>query len=253
MNETTIYRPNHGLAHTYRVMLGIELVIQYFAHYALDPEFRMFCQQLSPKDIEWLRVAAAFSVSGRESEASAKNSLELAESYRQKSAEYFSQYVNKNSFFNDKDMRERITSIVRFMGNPYYENQLNDHPDKKERTLRNFYFRILTIAHKLDLVRCYAPSQYMEAMKVCGEWSVNSDAQSKAYKEMIQYFIDLNKAHGDTVFCDLDVHGQFAPEFQSYKPIFAEVSLSMKRAREVAETVAKPRILFQPMSIENRV
>ncbi len=71
INGKTIYRPNHGLAHTYRVMNYIPIIVNYFAHHGKDEEFRLFCQKMTKRQQEWLMVAAAFSVTGRQNEKSA--------------------------------------------------------------------------------------------------------------------------------------------------------------------------------------
>jgi hypothetical protein len=239
VNGETIYRPNHGLAHTYRVMLGVEIVIQYFSEYAADPAFKTFCENLSFEDIERLRIAAAFSISGRESEIAAIEDLKRYDRYRAKSSEHFINYADKSSLFNDFNKKEQLYSVVRYMGNPYYEDtykELNQHPSKKQRTLREFYNRILTVAHKLDLVRCYSPDQFERSMKNCVDLSAPSEAQNQAYQEMTRYFTELNKAHGDNI-CN-------------YQPVFADVSLSLKRTKEVAETVRKPR-LVQTCHVKN--
>ncbi|MFA6038283.1 MAG: SidE phosphodiesterase domain-containing protein [Legionellales bacterium] len=236
----TIQRPNHGLAHTARVMDGIELVTHYFARHASCPEFKAFCLGLSAKELQWLRIAATFSVTGRESEASSRDPVTkaLAMRYRQASADNFLEFANKSSLLNDENMQADMHDIILYMGNPAYENELNKQSCPHQKKKRDFYFRILTIAHKLDLVRCYTKSQYDEAMKLCIDLSHPSEQQDKAYQEMVEYFIALNKAHGDCI-----MYG----EHSDYQSTFAKVSLSIKQLKEETQTVPKPKILFEPL------
>lgn len=257
IGDKNIYRPNHNLPHVFRVQNAIELVLHYFSRYALEDEFKEFCQECSLEEIEWLRVAAVFSVTGRESEINAGSDLERYDRYRASSADHFMDFVNKTKNMQLPEvahMAERVKHVVRYMGNPGYEKQpdgalgINNHPEASERQRRNFYYRVLSIAHKLDLPRCYTVSQYEASMKLCRDLSLVSDSQKNDYLEMIRYNIDLIKAHGGCLSCELTIQGEFVDTHIPYQAIYAESSTSLKRIYEISQTITKPEIL-NPISM----
>jgi hypothetical protein len=250
LNGKKIVRPNHGKAHTYRMMLMIELVLQYFAHYAVDERFKEFCQVIEDDDIEWLRVASAFSITGRESEISAMSDLQKYDKYREKCREHFLSFVKAKASHMTASMKERMAHVIRYMGNPHYEAKenapgINEHANPNELKMRNYIHRILTIAHKLDLVRCYNAEEYSRAMQFCHDLSMKSEAQEIALAQLIRYIVELNKAHGNKLDCDIGLDGKLFTVNLPYKDIFSEVSLSMKRLFEVTQTVKRPLITQQ--------
>ncbi len=246
IDDQVVVRPNHGSPHTYRVMLLIELVIQYFAQHAKDPKFKAFCENLGDAEMEWLRVAAAFSVTGRESEIAATANPNKYDSYRAASATHFMNFVEKNAK-DEKTMMKRMHHIVRYMGNPCYEASgksaaINNHPNPQEREIRNFTHRILTIAHNIDLVRCYKSADYENSMKLCWDLSEPSEGQRSALNEIIRYDIALNKAHGNYLKCDIDAVGNLRDVQLDYRENFVRANRSLKELFELTETVSRPRL-----------
>ncbi|MCS5711346.1 SidE phosphodiesterase domain-containing protein [Candidatus Berkiella aquae] len=238
-----IARPNHNSTHTYRVMLCIEQITNYFSHYAADEEFKDFCQSLNDTEIEWLRVAAAFSITGRESEISAGENLTKYDEFRAASCQHFMEFVSKSKPNIDSRQLERVSEVVRYMGNPHYEDKINLHPNEHERKIRNYYHRLLSIAHKIDLPRCYSANQYHNAMKICRELSQPGEAQQTMLNEIIRYNIELIKAHGGRLSCDIKADGTMVDVSTSYREIYGEASSSLKRLFELTQTVTKPQIM----------
>ena len=76
-------------------MVYVDIVIDYFASHAKDEAFRLFCQNLQPTDKEWLRVAAAYSITGRESEIAAIDDLKRYNNYRESCKEHLEQFLKK--------------------------------------------------------------------------------------------------------------------------------------------------------------
>lgn len=242
INGQLIARPNHGLAHTYRVMNLIECVIDYFSEYANDLDFREFCLNIKDVDIEWLRVAAAFSVVGRQSEINSKEEPKRYEQYRQASAESFIYYIKGRKRNINEVILERVAHVIRYMGNPHYE-EINTSNSEIERNYRNYYHRILTIAHKLDLPRCYFSDDFNRAIQLCRDLSVKSDAQHNKLSRIIRYNIELIKAHGDALRSDISPNGEMFDVSREYQAIFAEASLSFKRLIELTQTVSHPKYI----------
>ncbi|MDX2346266.1 MAG: SidE phosphodiesterase domain-containing protein [Legionella sp.] len=240
--DDTIARPNHGLAHTYRVMSYITEVKNYFAHHAADKAFKLFCLALSEERLERLRVAAAFLVTGRESEASASTQLEIYLSHKKASASYFNEFLaqfleeHKPSILTATEEVTRIVSLIEQLGSPDYEGNHQDDLDVV------YMHRILNVAHKLDLARCYTLEKYRHHVYgYCDSLSEPSDAQLFALRRMIRYSIDLIKAHGDHLFTDMDETGELISSNKYYytKP-FETVSRSLLRLFDVSGTVSEP-------------
>lgn len=240
LNGKTIHRPNHNMPHVYRVMELITVVCHYFSFHAKDGGFLEFCNKISSEEIEWLRVAAAFSVTGRESEVGARDNLIRYEQYREASARNFTAFIDETNA-NNHMLKERLIQVVRYMGNPDYDKKLNSHCDDQERQTRNYFYYLLTIAHNLDLARCYPKEAYINALKLCQDLSVRNDKQQKTFNKMIRYNIELIKAHGGALNCDInhldelvDVHVDYHEKY------FPEASLSMKRLFELSQMVPRP-------------
>ncbi len=247
-----IYRPNHNVTHTYRVMTAIEMVIQYFSHFAEDGGFKQFCQTISAEEIEWLRVAAAFSISGRECEVNAGDNLDLYNSYREASQHHFDEFIAKTAPKGSEERQQRMSHVVRYMGNPHYlfskdPKKINDLDDIHELDQRNYYYSILSIAHKLDLPRCYPREKFHNSMALCRELSETSTAQQRAYESMIRYQIEHIKAHGGKLECDMDAAGKLSNTMTSYENKYAEASLSINALFTMTETVTRPIFAHNPV------
>lgn len=242
-----IERPNHGLAHVYRGMLYVDVVIDYFAHHAKDHGFKLFCQNLQPTERAWLRVAAAYRSAGRESEIAAQENFERYTRYRQSSEAYMAAFLEKYPpSSQDEAMRDRMLNIVRWMGNPAYEQpfdgraSINTHPNSEERSVRTFFHRILTISHQLDLPRCYTFKQMNRVMEWCRSLSKDSLEQEVAYSRMVKYAIDLMRAHGSSLMAQLALNGEWEGYDQPYCSPFQKVSSSLRELYEFTDTVPRP-------------
>jgi hypothetical protein len=240
-----IVRPNHNVTHTYRVMMGIDLVIDYFSEFAEDKMFKAFCHSLLKGNIEWLRICAAFSITGRESEIAATENLALYDTYREASARHLEEFASQSIMGVPQLLVDRIVHVLRYMGNPNYECEvtqpvINDISDESERMKRNFCHRILTIAHKLDLSRCYSPDEYRKSMKPCLDLSVKTEAQKNKLNEIMSYMMQVTKAHGGRLSCDMQPDGTLVDVNTSYESIYAESSTSLKRLFELTALVPRP-------------
>lgn len=249
VNNKVIYRPNHGLAHTLRVMQLIPIVIDYFAHHANDEAFRLFCRHVTSREQNWLMVAGAFSITGRENEAAAIENLKRYDEFRAASAQHFADFIKANPpKIEDVEMEERMRHIVRYMGNPAYENAtnsepaINQHQDEIERMHRNFIHRILTIAHKLDLPRCYTPDKVKAAMASCVNLSTQNPQQQQDFLQMQLYAIHLIKAHGNALHTDMNDSNELIECHVDYKPPFERASTNLRDAQALIDSVPRPKL-----------
>jgi hypothetical protein len=241
INERRIERPNHGLAHTYDVIVYLDIFIDHFASFAKENGFREFCCNIPYSEKEWLGVAGAFSVSGRESEIAAIDNLKRYDEFREASAGHFDAFLSLYPpAVKDDAMRERVRHVLRYMGNPAYEQSINTHPDPEERMHRNYLHRLLTLAHKLDLVRCYNPHEFKRAMHSVQQLSIDSPQQVSAYNQIIEYAIKLCKAHGNMLATDINKNNELIPVNINYHTPFAEVSLSVLSLLTISDGVKMP-------------
>ncbi|EKD73432.1 MAG: hypothetical protein ACD_45C00320G0001, partial [uncultured bacterium] len=239
-----VFRPNHGLAHTYRVMTYIPLIISYFAKHAGDEAFKAFCQNITPAEIEWLKVAAAYSITGRNNEESAKENLPGYNSMKERCSnhlrDFFKQFPPDPP---DATMQARMEHVVRYMGNPEYEKPpINNHENEEERNHQNFLHRILNMAHKLDLPRCYTVSELEQAMHPCHALVRESEEQQLDYQAMVRYAIDVLKAHGNVLRIDWQ-GDKMVDAHLPYRPPFGKVSTQVQDVMQVTATV--PRLHFK--------
>lgn len=125
-----IQRPNHGLAHTLRVAALIPIVSQFLK------------MDLSQEEIKLLQIASLFSITGRENDCGFADNPALYKTFRTKSASQFLVYAKLINL--DDEICDKYYNLVLHMGE---QDQLSDN------------FKILILAHKLDLIRCYDDEQ----------------------------------------------------------------------------------------------
>lgn len=255
INGRDVHRPNHGLAHTFRVQVMIDPVIDYFAHFGKDEAFQAFCQNLTEAEREWLRVAAVFSISGRESEIAFPEDPEAYDDFREASMNQMKAYLKvaksdapKVEGLTFAQMQTRMAHVVRYMGNPGYEVSFKGRPpintvkNAIERQQRSFFHRILTVAHKLDLPRCYTPSQFDLAMQPCRDWVVASKEQGDALNRLFRYVIEMMKAQGNRLTTDINTKGELIHHSQPYNVPFDAVSHSIKKLQLITDAVTRPAL-----------
>lgn len=189
LNNMIIHRPNHNVAHTYRVILYIDVVLRYFACYADSEGFRIFCQDITHQEKEWLRVAAAFSVTGRESEIGHNEDIKKYRDYRVASQNNFNLFIQTTKNQQCLNLNKVMQDVILKMGDPQFSNE------------ENYYYHVLSVAHQLDLARCYTKDRYLEQMQFCLNLSKESDKQNLAFGGLIKYAQQLIYAHGSKLCC----------------------------------------------------
>ena len=244
-----VARPNHGLAHAFRVCHLIDPVIQYLRCFAQESELSHFCRQLSESDWMLLKIAAIFSVSGRESEVSFQDDLAKYEHYRRRSSTLFLEYVKtfpeciaKSLQVGRVPLLAGFAEVIRFMSNPFYSTTLNtaQGPDRQIRNALNW---ILSLAHKLDLARCYSASEYQKAIEFYhhGPFIQESPEQAAAFQSLERYVQTLILAHGDRLMCQTE-GDQLIDSTLSYQPMFADYSSNPALLEREASFIPRPNI-----------
>lgn len=249
VNGKVTNRPNHALAHTYRVMTYVPVVVNYFARHAQDEAFRLFCIYMPDNELQWLMAAAAFRVTGRESEIAAAQNPMRYEQFKKASQAHFIAFLQVHiPPQTDEGMQERMAHLIRYLGNPAYEQPIhnqpavNQHQNTTEQAHRNFLYRILTVAHALDLARCYTPEQVEKALSFCTSLTRSSSQQALDFQAMERFAIELIKAHGDSLCTDITCDGMLVPCNRTYQSPFERVSHSMRELQFISATVTCPQL-----------
>ena len=210
LSQGIIYRPNHGFPHTSRVCSYIENVIDYYRNFAKDPDFRLFCENITDEQLFDIATAMLFSVTGRESELSFRRNPEAYNNYREASARHFMSFAE--NIYSREDA-EKYRELIRYMGNPKYTTDINDN------VKNNYIFHIMNMAHKLDLMRCYDKSKYEQSIAAVNDGIVVSSKEQKlALIELFKIVTQRILATGDRLLfsCsedELEANGvSYSPE-----------------------------------------
>ncbi len=239
LNGRRIERPNHGFAHTYRVMRYIDIVLNYYAHHAADVAFQSFCRNITPHQRECLTVAAAFSVTGRESEIAAVEDLKRYAEYRQACAIHLAEFLKLHPATSENSaIHAQLIHMVHYMGNSEFET-LKMEGDQTVPDHCIYFHRILNTAHKLDLPRCYGAEKFNHVMAYCRELSALSSESTDRYIEMIRYACDLIAAHGNAYHTTISDADELIDHYKPYATPFEKVSTNFRQLCEVTDSVKK--------------
>lgn len=159
-----INRHNHALAHHVRVVSYVDSVIDYFKTMAMEPVFREFCDQLTHEDINTIKILLAFSKTGRESEIGFFDAPERYQEFQEASVTHLIAFMRTSASYSDEEI-ELYADILRYMGNPEYA-AMPSALSEADRSKQVFINHIITLAHKLDLPRCYGKSQYKKSLQM---------------------------------------------------------------------------------------
>ena len=137
------------------------------------------------------------------------------------------------------------------MGNPNYENSnpdkcINNHPILKERAIRNFMHRILASAHCLDLPRCFDAQQYMDSLKILFNNSINTDEATQSCYRCIEHAMNLLRAHGSTLKCELNAQFKLSNanipyDYERFLAMSSNVNLLFKETASVQSAQLKQK------------
>jgi len=185
-----------------------------------------------------LRIAAIFSMTGRESEIEYSENPTRYNDYRTACSQNFVNYVQEEmpAPFSKSDNVERMADVIRYRGNPKYPTSIN-----KAGPERNYLHWILSMAHKLDLPRCYRKERYQKEVAAYDKLVEESPEQQAALKSLQQYAMNLINEHGDRLFCKFDEQGKLVDDAKDYEPHFAKVSTSPNAAFSKTATVTPPQ------------
>lgn len=177
-----IPRPNHGIAHVMRVAQLLPFVAHFLASRDTTDYFHF-----SQREIHMMQISALFSIVGRRNEAGFYDETINGfgyKSYKKESASAFRKYTyEKRLFLMTEEEIEQYAHDILKMGNPKNGSGSGT---------------VLTLAHKLDLIRCYnCPIRVRQSIYD----ALNVYLPDEDIVILMQYAEDLLHATGNRVFC----------------------------------------------------
>lgn len=231
INGTTVYRPNHGLAHTLRMtFVYLHGVINYLINHAKDSSIKTAGELISSIDKYNIQIALLFTIIGRESEVSFVENADKQSLYKKISAQQYRIYAKK---LNVPDVEiDMYAAIIEHLGNPPF---LLDNPsiDAKYK----FALIAMNLAHRLDLARCYTPEEYAHALEKTYDVVTRSTQQQTDLLQLIKLATKSISNSGDRLMTDISGHTNptqplltaLTPSEKTYHLRFAHASQEPKR------------------------
>jgi len=199
-----IVRPNHGLPHTLATMEIADGVIAYFGEHSSDPELSEFCLTISATMRTKIKTALAFFVTGRESETSRHEHVNIHQNYKRQSAENFANYATQIDLWDTKEIIRFKTFIVRAPTFLFME--------KEDQCIHD----IITLSHTLHLPRCYSATDMNTALLRFSAIIQQSYAAEKAWIELKKWADAIILATGDRLFCKIGQNGLYEDYHSHY-------------------------------------
>jgi nicotinic acid mononucleotide adenylyltransferase len=141
----TCFRPNHNGTHSYRQVRYLEVLLDLTKNYGRK-EAKDFCQRLTDEEIVNLKLATFFLRAGRLDESGP----ESPDPKRLRSFELYQHYATCLGV-NPK-LIEETQSLILDSCTP---NNKLDYKNKEPWNPKAFLQTLLTLAHEIDLVRCF--------------------------------------------------------------------------------------------------
>jgi len=141
----TCHRPNHNGTHSYRQVRYLEVLLDFISKNGRQ-EAKTFCQKLTEKDLVNLKLATFFLRAGRLDESGPSSS----DPKRLRSFELYQHYASAMGITSQ--VIEETKDLILDSCTP------NGRLQYKDRSLwspKAFLQTLLTLAHEIDLVRCF--------------------------------------------------------------------------------------------------
>ena len=142
----TCHRPNHNGTHSYRQVRYLEILLDLTAKYGRQ-EAKAFCQSLTEEQMVNFKLATFFLRAGRVDESS-NPIIRAGSSLR--SFELYQHYASGMGI--DPQIIENTKDLILHSCNP---NDKLDYKDRSQWNPKAFLQTLLTLAHEVDLVRCF--------------------------------------------------------------------------------------------------
>jgi hypothetical protein len=142
----TCHRPNHNGTHSYRQVRYLEVLLDLIPKIG-RPEAKTFCQSLTEKQMVNFKLATFFLRAGRVDESSGPKTRDQM---KLRSFELYQHYASGMGI--DQKIIDETKDLILHSCNP---NSMLDYKDRSQWNPKAFLQTLLTLAHEIDLVRCF--------------------------------------------------------------------------------------------------
>lgn len=219
--EGTVQRPNHGLAHTMRVAHLVPILALSLMQNSQNNQFNF-----NARDVYIVQLTALFSVVGRKNDAGFRDMKENETGYKefkQTSANLFADFVRKYNFLDmTEDEINQYAHNIAKMGEPG-ENSPSAI--------------LLSLAHKLDLLRCYEEDRVINDI----ENPLNQYLPPNETTRLMEYAEKLLLETGDRIMTG-------ANETDYNSTLFYTASTNIGACFNALEKVEPPQISLESRS-----
>lgn len=238
----TCFRPNHNGTHSYRQVRYLEVLFDLIKKNG-RPEAKDFCQKLTEKDLVNLKLATFFLRSGRVDESSGHKTRDQM---KLRSFELYQHYARAMGI--NPEVIEETKDLILHSCNP------NNKLDYKDRSLWNpkaFLQTLFTLAHEIDLVRCFPNFEQRtkpSLVENLSGWVLDAKTDAEIVASRLQEIgIEANTLVGQQVAVESKpydrqrffVHSTFG-EYCRYRLSKLEFSIDSSSSLPSAASPAKP-------------
>jgi nicotinic acid mononucleotide adenylyltransferase len=237
----TCHRPNHNGTHSYRQVRYLEILLDLTAKYGRQ-EAKAFCQKLTEKDLVNLKLATFFLRAGRLDESGPSSS----DPKRLRSFELYQHYASAMGI--TPQVIEETKDLILDSCTP------NGRLQYKDRSLWNpkaFLQTLITLAHEVDLVRCFPDFEQRtkpSLVENLSGWVLDAKTDANIVAASLQKFgIEANTLVGQQVAVESKpydrqrffVHSTYG-EYCRYRLSKLEFSMDSSSSLPSAASPAKP-------------
>lgn len=234
LGNVIIHRPNHGLAHTMRVALYVQAVVNHFLADESNKKLAAACRALTTQQIAAIQLALLFNVTGRDDEVGFRENPVAYKKFKVLSANQFRKYAS--DFLQETEL-EQFASVIEHLGNPDFL--------KGREELAPFY-HVMNLAHKLDLMRCYAADEYISALSMYDATLSISDSLSTSMQVLCRLAQAMLLATGDRLKCRISDKGKIEDTFRPFQDQFRSASSDPYFVFKVCQSAL---LRFAPVSL----
>jgi len=191
----TCHRPNHNGTHSYRQVRYLEILLDLTAKYGRQ-EAKAFCQKLTEKDLVNLKLATFFLRAGRLDETDSQ--LKGSDNKLLRSSQLYERYASGMGISEDQ-----IGFAKQLILDNCCPSAKLDYKAVGQWNPKAFLQTLLTLAHEIDLVRCFPNFEQRtkpSLMRNLSGWVLDATTNVEIVAASLQKFgIEANTLVGQQV------------------------------------------------------
>jgi len=239
----TCHRPNHNGTHSYRQVRYLEILLDLTAKYGRQ-EAKAFCQKLTEKDLVNLKLATFFLRAGRLDETDSQ--LKGSDNKLLRSSQLYERYASGMGISEDQ-----IGFAKQLILDNCCPSAKLDYKAVGQWNPKAFLQTLLTLAHEIDLVRCFPNFEQRtkpSLMRNLSGWVLDATTNVEVVAASLQKFgIEANTLVGQQVAVESKpydrqrffVHSTYG-EYCRYRLSKLEFSIDSSSSSPSAASPAKP-------------